>query len=123
MYRTGRRRASRQFTVFVAPNGRTESRMGMSVARALGGAVARNRIRRRVREILRLHWREIPSGWDIVVHPRASVAGAEFGVLRAELMGLLGNLPAAPAVPSKGEPAREEKKPGGPGSGPAIRGS
>lgn len=102
VYRTGRRRSSRQFTVFVAPNGLPESRFGMSVGRALGGAVVRNRIRRRVREILRLSRREIPSGWDIVVHPRASVAGAEFALLRGELLELLRNSMPAGSVPSHG---------------------
>jgi len=103
VYRNGRRRTSRQFTVFFAPNGLTETRFGMSVGRTLGGAVVRNRIRRRVREILRLSRREIPAGWDIVVHPRASVASAEFFTLRGELVGLLGNSISGASVPSCGE--------------------
>lgn len=49
----------------------------------------RNRIRRRVREILRLHRTEIPAGWDIVVHPRSAVARADFRALESELLGLL----------------------------------
>jgi ribonuclease P protein component len=102
VYLTGRRRSSRQFTVFAAPNGLPESRFGMSVGRALGGAVVRNRLRRRVREILRLSRREIPPGWDIIVHPRASVAGAEFALLRDELMELLRNSIPAGSVPSSG---------------------
>jgi ribonuclease P protein component len=101
VYRNGRRRSSRQFTVFFAPNGRGESRFGMSVGRALGGAVVRNRIRRRIREILRLNRKEIPSGWDVIVHPRASVAKAEFGPMRDELLGLLRNsIPSSPVTPS-----------------------
>jgi ribonuclease P protein component len=55
----------------------------------LGGAVVRNRIRRRIREILRLHRREIPQGWDIVVHPRSSVARAKFAGLEEELVRLI----------------------------------
>jgi len=103
VYRNGRRRSSRQFTVFFAPNGSTESRFGISVGRALGGAVVRNRIRRRVREVLRLHYREIPSGWDIIVHPRASVAKAEFQALGTELLGLLRNSLPAESVPQSTE--------------------
>ncbi len=103
VYRNGRRRSSRQFTVFFAANGLSESRFGMSVGRALGGAVVRNRIRRRVREVLRLHRGEFPSGWDIIVHPRASVAKADFTSLGDELLGLVRNsLPASP-VPHKVE--------------------
>src|SRR4029077_4910358 len=52
------------------------SRFGISVKKALGGAVLRNRIKRRIREILRRNRTEIPTGWDIVIHPRSSVAQA-----------------------------------------------
>lgn len=102
VYRNGRRRSSRQFTVFFWPNGGSESRFGMSVGRALGGAVVRNRIRRRVREVLRLNRRGIPSGWDIIVHPRASVAKAEFAAMSDELTTLLRNSLRDPNVPLKG---------------------
>jgi ribonuclease P protein component len=100
VYRAGRRRSSRQFIVFSAPNGLPESRFGMSIGRALGGAVVRNRIRRRVREILRLHRQELSSGWDIIVHPRSSVATAVFSSLSEELLTLLRN-----AIPAPPEPA------------------
>jgi ribonuclease P protein component len=65
------------------------SRFGISVKKALGGAVTRNRIRRRIREILRRNRTEIPTGWDIVIHPRSSVARAEFAPLEVELVRLL----------------------------------
>jgi ribonuclease P protein component len=65
------------------------SRFGISVKKALGGAVVRNRIRRRIREILRRNRTEIPSGWDIVIHPRTSVAQAPFAPMEAELVRLL----------------------------------
>jgi ribonuclease P protein component len=68
---------------------RRASRFGISVKKALGGAVVRNRIRRRIREILRRNRTEIPTGWDIVIHPRPSVAEAPFVPLEAELVRLL----------------------------------
>jgi ribonuclease P protein component len=89
VYREGRRRSSREFTIFVRPNGLNVSRFGWSIKKALGSAVRRNRIRRRMREILRLHRQEIAPGWDIVIHPRSSVATAKFLALGAELLGLL----------------------------------
>ena len=88
-YREGRRRVSPSFVIFSRPNGREWSRFGQSVKKALGGAVVRNRIRRRVREILRLHRQEISPGWDIVIHPRNSVATANFSALAAELIELI----------------------------------
>jgi len=100
VYRNGRRRTSRQFIVFSAPNGLERSRFGMSIGRALGGAVVRNRIRRRLREILRHHRQEISSGWDIIFHPRASVATSEFRALTEELLGLLRSALTATASPA-----------------------
>lgn len=99
VYQQGRRRSSRQFVVFYRANGLGLSRFGMSVKRALGGAVVRNRIRRRVREIIRLHRQEIASGWDIVIHPRSSVATAPFAALAAELVDLLRSALAPEAGP------------------------
>ncbi len=72
-----------------APAARNTSRFGISVKKALGGAVVRNRIKRRVREILRRNRTEIPTGWDIVIHPRSTVAQAAFAPLEAELVRLL----------------------------------
>ncbi len=92
VYRDGRRRTSAQFAIFFRPNGLGRSRFGISVKKALGGAVVRNRIRRRIREILRRNNSEIPSGWDIAIHPRSSVARAKFVPLAAELVRLLQNL-------------------------------
>jgi len=89
VYREGRRRTSREFTIFLRPNGLGVSRFGWSIKKALGSAVRRNRIRRRLRETLRLHRQEIAPGWDIVIHPRSSAATAEFLALGAELLGLL----------------------------------
>jgi ribonuclease P protein component len=92
VYRSGGRRSSPRFLVFYRANGGSCSRFGTSVKKALGNAVVRNRIRRRIREILRRNYREIPSGWDLVIHPRPSVARAEFGGIEAELVDLLRSL-------------------------------
>jgi ribonuclease P protein component len=92
VYRGGRRRSSAQFAMYYRANGLGHSRFGTSVKKALGGAVVRNRIRRRIREIVRRNYSEIPSGWDIVIHPRASVAGGPFTAHEAELTRLLQGL-------------------------------
>lgn len=88
-YREGRRRSGRNFVIFARKNGLERGRFGMSIKKALGTAVVRNRIRRRVREILRLHRQEIAPGWDIVIHPGRATATMKFAQLEAELLGLL----------------------------------
>lgn len=89
VYRAGKRRSSSHFTVFFRANQLPVSRFGFSIKKALGGAVVRNRIRRRIREIVRCHRMEIPMGWDIVIHPKSSVGRAEFAGLTADLVGLM----------------------------------
>jgi ribonuclease P protein component len=91
--------------VFYCANDGPRSRFGISVKKALGGAVVRNRIRRRIREILRRNSSEIPSGWDMVMHPRRSVASADFGALQAELVGLLRGIPH-PLAPTETQTTR-----------------
>jgi ribonuclease P protein component len=89
VYRAGKRRSSSHFTVFFRANQLPVSRFGFSIKKALGGAVVRNRIRRRIREIVRCHRVEIPVGWDIVIHPKSSVGRAEFRALTGDLVRLM----------------------------------
>ncbi len=89
VYRVGKRRSSSHFTVFFCANDLPRSRFGFSIKKALGSAVLRNRMRRRIREIVRCRRPEIPAGWDIVIHPKNTVAHAPFTALAAELLRLL----------------------------------
>lgn len=89
VYRAGKRRSGSHFTIFLRANHLPQSRFGFSIKKALGGSVVRNRIRRRVREIVRCHRLEIPAGWDIVIHPKSAAARAPFATLTAELLQLL----------------------------------
>ena len=63
-------------------------RAGFITSRALGGAVVRNRVRRRLREIVRKHQHEIAHGNWIVTIARASAAGASYQQLEAEWLRL-----------------------------------
>ena len=86
VYREGRRRSQPRVHAISSSQWPRRSRFGWSIKKALGTAVRRNRIRRRLREIVRLHRQEIAPGWDIVIHPRSSAATAEFSALQAELL-------------------------------------
>ena len=76
---------------------RREGRIGIIVPRYKHTAVDRNRLKRRLREILRREWRtplaaEDPR--DIVVRATPAAYRADFVALRAELVQLVGRLPA-----------------------------
>ncbi|PYU40033.1 MAG: ribonuclease P protein component [Acidobacteria bacterium] len=92
VYRAGKRRSSSHYTVFFRANELPQSRFGFSIKKALGGAVVRNRIRRRLREVVRCHRLEIPAGWDIVIHPKSMAARAPFLALTSDLLRLLKGL-------------------------------
>ena len=69
-------------------NGATRFRAGFITSRALGSAVARNRVRRRLREIVRKHQREIVDGTWIVTIARANAVGATYQELEVEWLRL-----------------------------------
>ncbi len=69
------------------PNGLTLSRYGFSVSRRVGKAVVRNRVKRRLREILRSA--QLKPGWDIIFIARPRAAGASLASLGKSVQGLL----------------------------------
>ena len=99
VYKQGRRHFSAHLTVFylrqaegASPeDGLPEkgSRVGLTVGRALGGAVERNRIKRRLREAVRqrraLLQRAGARSVDVVINPKKSVLTEKFSVLLEEV--------------------------------------
>jgi len=61
-----------------APPARACARLGLTVPRAVGASVERNRIRRRIREAFRMHRATLDPRWDIVLNPRRASLTAPF---------------------------------------------
>jgi len=86
LYREGRKTHSERFVIFSRVNTRGHHRFGVTVSRKVGGAVARNRVKRLFREIFRRSREEIPNQFDIVVNAKAGCVGAGYEELRAEFL-------------------------------------
>jgi ribonuclease P protein component len=107
VYKLGRRHFAPHLTVFYLPRrGKDEgqgevsegdckskggskdtgsaARVGFTVSKVLGGAVVRNRMKRRLREAVRLHGL-IPVAVDVVINPKKSLLSADFADVRSEI--------------------------------------
>jgi ribonuclease P protein component len=80
VYKQGRRHFSTSMTVFYCPriDKVKGSRVGFTVGRALGGAVVRNRMKRRLREAVRLAGLAPGVAADVVINPKKSLLKTDF---------------------------------------------
>ena len=86
VYDYGKRLSGPLFAAFcLARPDQTTARLGLTVPRAIGGSVDRNRIKRRLREAFRLHRAELDPRWDIVLNPRRTALAAPFTDLERAL--------------------------------------
>jgi ribonuclease P protein component len=88
VYKGGKRHFSALMTVFYQPSQQLEvigPRVGFTVGRVLGGAVVRNRIKRRMREAVRVHLAELPASVDVIFNPKKLVLTAEFSQIDQEV--------------------------------------
>ncbi|MCJ7491730.1 MAG: ribonuclease P protein component [Dehalococcoidia bacterium] len=86
-YREGRSFSSRLLVIRPRANGLPHNRYGFVTSRAVGKAVVRNKVRRRLREVVRSF--PMKDGWDVVVIARRSAADATYRELRESLASLL----------------------------------
>ncbi len=93
VYKQGKRHFSGNVTVFYRDrNDQAGPRVGFTVGKVLGGAVERNRIRRRLRAAVQRHVRQLGRPLDVVLHPRKAVLTLEFTKLESEVEQLFAAL-------------------------------
>ena len=96
VYKAGRRHFSASMTVFFLPRPEQPAastgaaaapglRVGFTVGRALGNAVQRNRMKRRLREVVRLSRPPAAAPADVVINPKKSLLTAEFDAVLNEV--------------------------------------
>jgi len=92
LYNKGKNAASKHAAVYYAKNGTSENRLGITVSTKLGGAVQRNRIRRRLKEIYRLNEHLFCVGYNIVLVARMRCLYAGWSELEESVLSLFKKL-------------------------------
>jgi ribonuclease P protein component len=87
VFQQGRHHSGRLIAVRSVVNEQPLTRYAFAISKRVGIAVTRNRVKRRLREILRLSG--LAEGFDIVIVARPAAAEADFQSLKAELLTLL----------------------------------
>lgn len=87
------------------PNGLAISRYGFSVSKRVGKAVTRNRVKRLLREILRVT--PLVPAWDIVFIVRPQAAAADYATLKRTIEDLLSRAGLVETGKGEGSPQRE----------------
>ena len=92
LYQKGRSAASPTLVVYMRRRKGQENRIGFTVTVKLGHAVVRNRIRRRLREIYRLHESEIKRGTELVIVARSRSVDAAYKDLERDFLSAAAKL-------------------------------
>ena len=95
---TGRRATARFLTLLGKPNTKGRDRLGIIASRRVGGAVARNRAKRRLREVFRRQAAGsavLGHPMDLVVIAKAAIVEAPFGALTEDFQSALRKLRGA----------------------------
>ena len=92
LYRKGKSAASPCAVIYCLRNGTSENRLGITVSAKIGGAVQRNLVRRRLKEIYRLNEHKLAAGYDIVIVARIKGRYTGFWEMDSSVKGLFKNL-------------------------------
>ncbi len=86
LYKKGGSAVESCIVVYARRNGLGYNRLGFTVTSKIGKAVTRNRVRRRLRAIYRLHEGGLRPGFDVVIVARTRAASATYQKLEAETL-------------------------------------
>ncbi len=116
VYREGRKQFSTSMSYFFALRAQESPapagpRVGLTAGKVLGKAVERNRIKRRMRDIVRRRIQLVHTDVDIVLHPRKSVLTMDFAKLESEVVRIFTTIDAAIRKASAGKSIETKVEP------------
>lgn len=92
LYNKGKSAVSPYFVIYCRRTGRPVSRLGITTGVKLGNAVKRNRARRRIRALYRIHEPELLPGYDVVIVARTRVIYGQYSELERSFRQLVRKL-------------------------------
>ncbi|GAB6179181.1 ribonuclease P protein component [Desulfotomaculum defluvii] len=92
VYRFGNSAANRYLVLYKLPNKGHGRRFGFSISKKVGKAVCRNRIRRILKEICRLHFDRFPDHYDYVFIVRQTSSDQDYHQMEKHIWHVLGRL-------------------------------
>lgn len=87
IHQEGRVWANRLLVMKIIPNGLDTSRFGFLVGKRIGNAVVRNKVKRRLRDVIRLE--PVEAGWDVIFIARRGADSSDYHQLKRAAGGLL----------------------------------
>lgn len=89
VYNGGKSYWNRNLILYVRKNDLNNSRIGITITKKIGNAVVRNRIRRRIKEIIRLKLGNIKTGYDLILIPKKNVQDISYKDLESAMIHIM----------------------------------
>ncbi len=90
VYRHGRSIANKYLVLYYMPNGNNSMKVGISVSKKVGKSVVRSRVKRLIKENLRINQDKIKDGYDIIIIARITSNRAVYDDIKKALKNLIG---------------------------------
>lgn len=89
VYKHGKNYWNKNLTIYVRKNDLEKTRFGYCITKKIGNSVVRNKVRRKMQEIIRLEFQDIKNGYDIVIIPKKNTVDIGYKEMESSINHLL----------------------------------